>query len=336
MATPHDSRVATMKDVAAHAGVSLKTVSNVVNDYLHVSDSVRERVKRSIAELNYRPRAAAQELRKGSSGVITLAIPDLRFSYFAELAQLFIERADARGLTVLLRTFVQRGETEREVLSGYPLRIGDGVIFNPLDLPLADLRTRPASGLPMVFIGEHVDAGQVPDGTDAVLIDNAAATRDITALLLARGRRVAFVGAIPAQEHGSATQRLAGFLDATGGGVVIDVAGWQRADGALAAERVLREHPEVNGLVCANDQLALGALDALAARGLRVPRDMAVVGYDNLEAAEHAHPPLTTIAPDRVNLVDHALGFLVERMSGYDGPGRVHEVPYAVVERSSH
>ena len=137
--SPDDRRRAGLKDVARLAGVSVKTVSNVVNDYEHVTPKTRARVEQAIKELNYRPNLSARNLRKGRSGIIALAVPELDIPYFAELARLIVTAAEERGLTVLIDQTGGNREREQLVAEGIRDHLIDGLIFSPLALTADDL-----------------------------------------------------------------------------------------------------------------------------------------------------------------------------------------------------
>lgn len=340
------ARPATLRDVAELAGVSIKTVSNVVNDYPHVRPATREKVRAAITQVGYRPQAAARQLRTGASGLITLAVPSLRFSYFGEIAQAFVDEAKSRHLTVVLHSTSGGPEEERTVLDGFDSILGDGVIFNPLTLWETELATMERTSQPTVFIGEHVPE-TLPQGSDYVRIDNAAAARDITSHLLATGRRhLGFLGAIETaqgdQPHSSGTLRRDGFLQALReagidptAAAVQGVSDWVRHQGREGVDALLARMPEVDGIVCGNDDLAIGALARLRERGIRVPEDIAVVGYDDTPDAAYASPPLTTIAPDKAELARTVMTLLSERIGGYDGPPRTITTPYHLMVRGS-
>lgn len=339
-------RPPSLRDVAELAGVSIKTVSNVVNDYPHVRDSTRERVREAIAEVGYRPQAAAQQLRTGASRLITLAVPSLAFSYFSELAQTFIDEAQSRGLTILLHSTSAGVEAERRVLGGFDRLLGDGVIFNPLHLDEAAITGTRRLSQPTVFIGEHMP-DQIPEGADYVRIDNVAATADATSHLIEQGRsRIAFLGALPhrgaERPHGSDILRLEGFRTALerhdldpDAAPVEQVTHWHRRHGADAVAALLAREPGVDGIVCANDDLAIGVLAGLRDLGRRVPDDIAVIGYDDTPDAPFVRPSLSTVSPDTAFLTRTALDFLTERIQGHDGPPRRVTAPHEVVARES-
>jgi DNA-binding LacI/PurR family transcriptional regulator len=199
-----------LKDVAQRAGVSIKTVSNVVNGYVHVRPETRARVNAAIDALGYRPNLTARSLRGGRTGVIALAVPDLTSPYFAEIAEGVIDAAEELGWTVLIDQTDGRRERELLVLHGIRDHLIDGVVFSPLALGDEDLRAT-RSEVPIVCLGERVHAGTM----DHIAIDNVAAARIATNHLIERGRRrIAAVGAQASPVAETARLRLAGYTEA--------------------------------------------------------------------------------------------------------------------------
>lgn len=344
---PRRRRPPRLRDVADLAGVSMKTVSNVVHGHPHVRPETRRRVQAAIDETGYRPQLAAQHLRTGSSGIVTLAVPSLTFGYFSDIAQHFIDRARELDRTVLLHTTSDGREQELEVFTGFKRRLGDGVIFNPLLIEEEIFSRYEEFPQPTVLIGEHVPDAALPRNADYVRIDNVRASADATSHLLATGRRrLAFVGALPPgpapHPHGSAALRMTGFGQALdrhgidpGTAPAPEVANWHRTDGRGAAHRLCAEHPEVDGIVCGNDELALGVLAGLRDRGRRVPQEVAVVGYDDSPDAPFAFPSLSSISPDKTFIARLALDMLAERIGGYEGPPRMVTAPHQLIVRDS-
>lgn len=210
---------ATLHDVAKLAGVSIKTVSNVVNSQAGASDETRERVHRVIAELGYRPNLSARTLRSGRSGVIGLIVPELSLSYFAQLADAVIARADERGLVVQIEQTGGVLDRERGVLASPRVQLADGLLFAPMGLAQHPAQP-PLSKLPLVVLGERVFNGPV----DHVSMQNADVARAATETLIAAGRRrIAVIGAHPGEVPGTATHRLEGYRGAlTAAGAAID------------------------------------------------------------------------------------------------------------------
>ncbi|OKI71019.1 LacI family DNA-binding transcriptional regulator [Micromonospora sp. CB01531] len=327
-----------LKDVAERAGVSVKTVSNVVNGYQHVRPDTRARVEQAIAELNYRPNLSARSLRKGRTGVIALAVPELDIPYFAELARHVVTAAAEHGWTVLIDQTGGGPEQERKAARGIGDHLIDGLIFSPLALTAADLAG--LDGLPMVLLGERVDHGPA----DHVMIDNVSAARQITAHLVGLGRRrIAAIGAQRTPEGASARLRLAGYAAALADAglgyderLVAPAAAWHRADGAAAMRALLDSGVRPDAVFCFNDTLALGALRALHEAGLRVPEDVAVAGFDDIEDGRFSIPTLSTVAPDKERIARLAVDLLADRLDADRGaPPRELVAPHRLALRES-
>ncbi|WP_320069250.1 LacI family DNA-binding transcriptional regulator [Micromonospora sp. RTGN7] len=327
-----------LKDVAERAGVSVKTVSNVVNGYQHVRPTTRTRVEQAIAELNYRPNLSARNLRKGRTGVIALAVPELDIPYFAELARHVVTTAAELGWTVLIDQTGGGPERERAAAAGIGDHLIDGLIFSPLALTAEDLTG--LDGTPMVLLGERVDHGPA----DHVGIDNVTAAREVTAHLIGLGhRRIAAIGAQGTAEGASARLRLAGYAAALAdAGITYDerlvapAPAWHRADGAAAMRHLLDTGVRPDAVFCFNDTLALGALRALHEAGLRVPADVAVAGFDDIEDGRFSIPTLTTIAPDKARIAKLAVELLANRIAGdRQAPPKELTAPHYLTPRES-
>jgi DNA-binding LacI/PurR family transcriptional regulator len=328
-----------MKHVAERAGVSIKTVSNVVNGSEHVTPQTRTRVQRAIDELGFVPNATARSLRLGRSGVVALALPELRAPYFAELAHHVVRAARSRGWTILVDE--TRGELhqERIAVSGIRPQLIDGLIFSPLASGRHQLAAR-RDRTPMVLLGERVwDAP-----ADHVAIDNVTAAREATEHLVGLGRRrIAAIGAQP-DRPGTSELRLQGYrtaLEAAGLGfdpaLVAEAENYRRADGAAAMARLLELDDPPDAVFAFSDLQALGALRLLADRGLRVPHDVALVGFDDVEDGRFSVPTLTTIRPDKEMIAGVAVDLLAGRIAGTDrrGPQEVLAGHELVVREST-
>ncbi|MDT0165382.1 LacI family DNA-binding transcriptional regulator [Actinotalea sp. AC32] len=310
---------ATMQDVARLAGVSVKTVSNVVNGYPHIRPATRDRVLAAIEELGYQLNLTARNLRTGRTGIIGLAVPELSLPYFAELADSVIDAAEECGLTVLIEQHGGRREREIEVLTGARRHLTDGLIYSPLGLGPGDEHLLDV-GYPLVLLGERIFHGPVDHVTMANVDAAAAATRHLLAL---GRRRIAVVGVHPGEVVGSAALRLAGYRAALEeAGIAPDPALegeaglWHRATGAAAMARLLDDGAAPDAVFGMNDALALGAMHELQVRGLRVPEDVAVIGFDAIDEGRYSNPTLTTVDPGREVIAETAVRLLHERTSG--------------------
>lgn len=327
-----------LKDVAQRAGVSVKTVSNVVNGYPHVRPATRARVEQAITELNYRPNLSARNLRKGRTGVIALAVPELDLPYFAELARHVVTAAGRHDWTVLIDQTSGAREREQVVATGIRRQLIDGLIFSPLALTADDLAGMDST--PMVLLGERIDHGPI----DHVAVNNVAAAQEITSHLIGLGRRrIAAIGAQSTPEAASARLRLAGYTEAlrqAGIGydqrLVAPAAPWHRAEGAAAMRALLATGVRPDAVFCFNDTLALGALRALHQHGLRVPDDVAVAGFDDIEDGRFSTPTLTTVSPDKERIAQIAVELLADRLGGpRDAPVREIIAPHRLALRES-
>lgn len=321
-----------MKDVAEHAGVSTRTVSNVVNDFVHVRPETRALVQRSIEELGYQMDYVARGLRSGRTGFIALVVPDLSEPYFAALAAAVMRAARRRSLNVLVEATGGDPVIERAVMQGSLATVVDGVLLSPVAAPV---RTDPAG--PVVLLGELAARRRLRH----VGFDNVAAARTVVDHLLSQGCRS--VVALGVQDSDTARLRLEGYRVALAGAKAsepepLPAGEWSFRAGDEAVEQLLRSgRPRPDGIFAFNDSLAIGALRALNRHRVPVPEQVAVAGIDDVPQAAFTEPPLTTIAPDLDVLADQAVGLLVEQLSGSGSERRLRSrrIPFQLVVRDS-
>ena len=329
-----------MHDVAQLAGVSVKTVSNVVNGYPYIRPVTRARVEAAIVELGYRLNVSARNLRQGRTGMIGLAVPELSQPYFAELADLVIQAGEEAGVTVLIEQTGAERNRELEVLHGTRRQMTDGLIFSPLALGEDD-RAEFTVDYPLVLLGERIFHAPA----DHVTMANTEGAYAATRLLIEGGRRrIAVIGAHPGETVGSAGLRVQGYERAlVEAGLPLDPAlvgpvdAWHRATGAEAMERLLASGTPFDAVFALNDAMALGALRALSARGVRVPQDVAVIGFDDVDDARYSSPSLSTVAPGRVQIARTAVELLTARIADPATDQSYAEVvaDFEIVERES-
>lgn len=306
-----------MQDVATLAGVSVKTVSNVLSGYEHVSEKMRARVMAAVDELNYEINVSARNLRVGRTHVIGLAIPELSQAYFAELADAVIRAAGQRGYTVLIEQTVSTSMTEVSAVSSMRKHSIDGLIYSPLTIEPSDVDQLDVD-FPLVVLGERMHGSRA----DHVTMSNVRATRAATEHVLELGRRrIAVVGVQPDAPVGAAASRQSGYEQAlqdygvdSDPALHVPTALWHRGDGVDALERLIASGVEFDAVVCFNDALALGALRTLQRHGIRVPDDVVVVGFDDIEDSSYSMPSLTTISPQRDEIAGRAVDLLVDRI----------------------
>ncbi|MDC7122200.1 LacI family transcriptional regulator [Cellulomonas fimi] len=330
----------TMHDVAARAGVSIKTVSNVLNGYQYIRPATKEKVETAIADLGYQVNLTARNLRRGRTGLIGLAVPELSLPYFAELADSVIRAAEARGLTVLIEQTGSVRDRELEVLTGQRRHLTDGLIFSPLELGPQDVDALDVD-YPMVLLGERIFGGPA----DHVTMSNVDGAKAAVRHLLDQGRRrIAVIGAHEGETVGSAALRMQGYREALeDAGLDVDPALvgeaglWHRATGAEAMHRLLDSGVEIDAVFGLNDALALGALHALHARRVDVPEQIAVIGWDDIEETAYSSPTLSTVSPGREQIARTAVDLLLARIDDPDS-GRPYErviADFTIVGRES-
>lgn len=333
--------MATMADVARLAGVSVKTVSNVINGYPYIREPTRQRVQGAIDALGYEVHAAARSLRSGRTGIIGLAVPELAQPHFAQLADEVLAAARARDVRVLIEPTGFSRDAELAVLRGSRQRMIDGLLFSPIAMDHGDADLLKVD-YPLVLLGEQI----FDPAVDHVTMRNAEGARVATELLLDVGRRrIAVLGAPHGHARGTSLLRFEGYRAALADrGIELDTRlvgrtdpGWHRLNGARAIAAVLDSGVQPDGVVAFNDALAIGAMHQMQVRGLRIPDDVAVVGFDDIEDAQYTLPALTTVDPGRREIADVAVDLLCRRLQGDDpGPRPVlHLAAMRLVERGS-
>lgn len=326
-----------MKDVAQRAGVSPKTVSNVINGVVFVREETRQRVLAALAELDYVPNLSARGLRNGRSGVIALALPDLATAYSAETAAAFVELAHERGWGVQIEQTGSEPHREAELISRARAHLVDGLVLNPVRLAESAIVTG-GQLPPVVLIGEVQQ-----DLVDSVSVDSVAAARDMTEALIARGhRRILALGTVRADfDTASARSRTEGYRQAlAAAGLPHDPAlevgvPWTPGDAAAAVRAHLERHGAPDAIFAFTDSMALGALSELWRAGLSVPGDVHVAGFDDVVEGRFASPPLSTVSFDRRAFAATALELLERRILDRDAPRERRVVPHALAFRAS-
>lgn len=328
-----------MKDVAALAGVSPKTVSNVVTGAFPVSGDTRARVERAMRKLDFVPNLSARGMRTGRSGTIAVALPDLATAYSAELVHSIVAAAHQRGLAVQVEETALAPEREGELLARARTRLVDGLILNPVRLE--DSAIRDAEHLPPVVVIGEVEQNRA----DHVRIDSRQAAGDMTRHVLACGaRRIAVIGGDrdPAIATATSRLRLEGVHDALReAGIEPDpsleanLLPWSMPSGAEAMRTLLQRRVAFDAVIAFTDSLAFGALHTLAEHGIRVPQDVLLTGFDDVELSAFTAPSLTTVAFDRDALADAAVSLLTSRMDDRTEPPRSITLPHELRLRHS-
>ena len=330
---------ATMRDVAQLAGVSAKTVSNVVTGAVFVREDTRARVEDAMRKLDFVPNLSARSLRNGRSGVIALALPYLATSFSAELLDHIVQAARLKGFAVQVEQTGSEPRRERELLSRARAHLVDGLILNPIRLEDSALTDQDRQ-LPVVLIGEVEQ-----QLADHVGIDSVAGAAAMTRHVIERGaRRIAVVGGDDQHAIATATSRLRlqGVRQALAEAglpadprLTVNHADWTISGGAEATVELLSRNTPFDAVLGFTDSLATGALHVLHGRGIRVPDDVLVTGFDDVELSRFTEPALSTVRIDRAAFASFAVDLLAERIADPSGTPRTITVPHRLIVRDS-
>lgn len=328
--------MATIKDVAREAGVSVATVSRVFNDSERVSEDTRRRVRAVAERLRFWPNGVARSLITSRTHAIGVLLPDLHGEFFSEVIRGIDLAARQEGLHVLVSS--SHSDTDELVTALRAMRGRiDGLIIMAPDVDSAPAIRGSAWGCPVVLLGQ---GGDVAD-FDTVSIANVDGAYAVVRHLQRLGhRRIATITG-PARNL-DARQRLEGYRAAMReaglqGTRPLEITGdFTEPSGYQGAQALLRLSPRPTAVFVGNDVMAVGVLGALRDAGLRVPRDMAVAGFDDIAIARHLGPPLTTVHVDAYQMGERALHRLLRRDRGEPAPSHAHEVlPTWLVVRAS-
>lgn len=308
--------MATIKDVAALAGVSFTTVSHVMNQTRPVSAPVEAKVRAAIRQLNYVPSGVARSLRARATGTIGLLVPNNTNPYFAELARGIEDYCERSGYCVFLCNSDDDARKQQSYLRVLREKRVDGLIVASAgdDAVLVDLLA--ATRVPVVMVDRQI-AGLV---ADAVQIDHEAGAYLATRHLLELGHReIGCIGGPPGMDVSAL--RLNGFKRAmqesglTLGPYSIVASDFSSHGGYDAAKRLF-ETVKPTGIFAGNDMMGIGALRAAAERGLRVPQDVSVVGFDDIELGRYVFPALSTVGQPILSLGEATAQTLLDRIAG--------------------
>ncbi|GAA4782659.1 LacI family DNA-binding transcriptional regulator [Microbacterium gilvum] len=324
----------TLADVAREAGCSAKTVSNVVLGRPGASAETRVRVLDAVSRLGYIGDPAGRQLASGRTGRVAIVVPRLYQPYFAETAERLVLEIEGRGMT---STLVVAHDLETELRAVTAARDVDGVILCPHAVTDEMLDVTPPNR-PTVQLGAYASRH-----FDRVVMGEYEGFRRLAGHLLAQGRRR--IALIWSGEEGSEPRgpRFDGYRDALADAgirhdpeLVAFGSDWdRRASGFEAMTALLATGRRFDAALCVNDAMAIGAMRVLRTRGVRVPDDVAVTGFDDTVEGAFLVPALTSASPRGDEMVAAAVRMLVERIEGYDGPLREVQTGADLVVRAS-
>lgn len=285
-----------IKTVAQHAGVSTSTVSRVISGKSYVKEQTRQCVLRAVQELNYSPNALAKSLKMGSTNTIALMVPTIENEIFPIITRGVEDTARKNGFTVILCNTYEDIEIEKDYINKLRTRWIDGFIVCSM-LPDSDhIRQLHADGFPVVLTARYYD-----DSIDAVVIDNYRAAYDAVCYLIKTGhKRIAI--AMGRREISIYQKRLEGYLDALKANnmavdenLIIDETNGTNSFYYLT-QNMLKRGVKPDAVFATSDPKAIVVIRAIKDLGLRIPEDISVLGFDNIEISALIDPPLSTVS----------------------------------------
>jgi LacI family transcriptional regulator len=327
----------TIKDIARQAGVSVATVSYVINKSRYVSPKLSARVEGAIAELGYTPNAIARSLRQSSTKTIGLIVPDSSNPFFAEIAKGVEDAGYDRGYSVILCNSNASIERELVYLNLLGSKRVEGLIFFATTPRVEQIRPIIQAGIPVVVFYRDIPGADI----DIFTIDNFQAGYLATRHLIQLGHtEIACIQ--PASAVTPSSQRVEGYKRA------LEEAGlaWREAlmprgdnlvsGGKEAALALAQSGLYFSAIFSSNDAMAIGAMRALRELGYQIPRDVSLVGVDDIILASYTEPPLTSVAQPKYDAGCQAVDFLIQRIEGSHTQGlRKVQLEIELIERNS-
>lgn len=303
----------TIGDVARRAGVSRATVSRVLNEYPHVRPRVRTDVQRAIRALRYRPDQVARSLARRETQTLGLVVADITNPFYGETARAILETARGHGYNVILCNTDNVSRLQEESVEVLRQRRVDGIIFGSVFLRDPVVEALIDSGYPCLMYNRRLRSGR----GNYIVLDNVRASRDVTHHLLRLGhRRIGFIAGL--RETSTAADRFRGYRQALRSAdlpvdpSLVRPGAFKSEMAQRAAHELLKLRRRPTAIVAGNDLMALGVMQAAGEMGLRVPEDLAVAGFDDIQLSGHRAIQLTTMAQQKTEMGRLALGGILE------------------------
>ncbi|WAA09268.1 LacI family DNA-binding transcriptional regulator [Fervidibacillus albus] len=321
--------MATIRDVAKLAGVSVATVSRVLNNQGYVHEDTRKKVERAIHELNYKPNAVARSLYKKTSKSIGLIIPDITNPFFPQLVRAVEETMNRSGYTVLLFNSDEVLKRERHIIDLMVTKYVDGIIIVSNTIKYEHLQHLT---IPIVAL-DRVISQEIP----SVSVNNYEGARKAVRLLKEKGcKKIAHLRG--PENVFTAEERLRGYLDEMSSQEmesIIYVGNYELKTSMVETMRLLTEHPDIDGIFAGNDVMAVGAIKAITKLGIHIPNELKIIGFDGIELGTVITPELSTMKQPIVQLGKKSSELLLHYINGQEKGLRHYVYQAELVERDS-
>lgn len=327
-----------IKDIAKKAGVSISTVSRVLNNSKFVSDDLKDRVQKIVDETGYKPNLVAKGLVNKKTKLIGVLIPRISNNFFSKLIEGIEDISRTYGYNILLSTSYNDIEREIEYLNIYKDRQLDGVIFSVTEFAGELQEFFNKTSTPTVFLGQKL-AQQ--EKYPYVTLDNILASYEATKYLTTLNHQRVAIMAGPESDIATGDQRLEGYLKALEEAGLEINSNWQTRryhtidNGYQAAREIMSHQEKPTAIFACSDQQALGAINYLKEHGYNVPDDISVMGFDDIDLATVFRPKLTTVRQDPVEMGRTAASLLINQIEEKSAPSIENLAPYQLVIRES-
>lgn len=328
---------ASIKDVAREAGVSIATVSRVLNDIDVVNEDTKKKVKDAIKKLAYRPNIVARSLKTQKSSTIGIIIPDISNQFYPEIVRGCEDVANIYNYNIMLCNADLDVEKEMEALRILKEKMIDGVIYMSNSIEQNVIGLIKELEMPIVLV-ETTDA----DGIfPSVSIDNVTAAADAVKYLINKGnKKIAYVGTT-IEKVNALSLRYTGYKKGLEEmGMALDkeltyFGGVKARDGYAGINAILDKGVEIDAVFCASDEIAMGVINALRDKSIKVPEDVDVMGFDDIYSASVFYPKLTTVAQPMYDMGSVSMRMLIKSINNLKVDEKHFVLPYRIVERDS-
>lgn len=327
---------ASIKDVAKEAGVSIATVSRVLNDVDVVNEDTKKKVLEAIKKLGYRPNIVARSLKTQKSRTIGIVIPDISNQFYPEIVRGAEDVANIYNYNIILCNTDLDPDKEMEYLKVLKEKMVDGVIYMSNSLEPETLELIKDLQMPIVLVETTDKDNSYP----SVTIDNEQGAYDGTKYLIEKGnKKIAYIG-LHKDAVNAAAFRYNGYKKALiENGIELDEAicyfgGLKAEDGYNAIDSMIKNN-KIDAAFCASDEIAMGAINALRENGIRVPEDVDVMGFDDIYSASIFYPKLTTIAQPMYDMGSVGMRMLIKSIDKAELTENHFILPHQLIERNS-
>ncbi|SMC26507.1 transcriptional regulator, LacI family [Clostridium acidisoli DSM 12555] len=328
---------ASIKDVAKEAGVSIATVSRVLNDVDVVNEETKKKVIEAIKKLDYRPNIVARSLKTQKTRTIGIVVPDISNQFYPEIVRGAEDVANIYNYNVILCNTDLDSEKEVEYLKVLREKMVDGVIYMSNSMEDEIIDTLNNLKLPTVLVETNSKNNEFP----SVTIDNEKAAYDATTYLIKNGnKKIAYIGVNPDSANASGLRFLGYKKALEDNGIkydekLIQFGGLKAADGRDGMEVIINKVKDIDAAFCCSDEIAMGVINTLRDKGIKVPEQVDVMGFDNIYAASIYYPKLTTIEEPMYDMGSVGMRMLIKLVNKKEIEQKHYVLDHKLIERDS-